>query len=220
MALLPGSDTTSRRSTRSAARLPAGTFVTPAALHRDGFAGQGALVKGAEGSSRRASAARRAPGAISMMSPGRSWSAATSSRTSPSAVVRMRSALSGTSAIRAVTRRGRGRRHRLPDVPQHEQQQHHGRFGGFAEEQGPTAATVIRVSMAKGEPLWSVPTPCGRWATAPEGGQGKERLTELVRQQGRHPHQAGERQGLPVFAEQVADLCISGLRPGSLRAVF
>ena len=39
-----------------------GDLVTPAALHRDGFAGQGALVKGAEGSSRRASAARRAPG--------------------------------------------------------------------------------------------------------------------------------------------------------------
>ncbi len=103
MALLPGSDTTSRRSTRSAARLPAGTL-SPWRRSTGMDSPVRALSSNApRGSSRRASAGKRAPGAISMMSPGRSSSAPTSSRTSPSAVVRIRNALSGTSAIRAVT---------------------------------------------------------------------------------------------------------------------
>ena len=90
--------------------------------------------------------------------------------------------------------------------PKHEQQQHHGRFGGFAEEQGPHGGDRHQgLDGEGGAALGQCPRLAGDGPQPPEGGQGKQRLTNLARQQGRPPHQSGERQGLPILGEQVAD---------------
>ena len=86
---------------------------------------------------------------------------------------------------------------------QHEQQQHHGRLGGFTEEEG--AQRRHRHQGLDGEggaAPGQGPGFAGDGPQAPEGGQGKQRLAELFRQQGSHQHQAGQRQGLPILGEQ------------------
>ena len=76
---------------------------------------------------------------------------------------------------------------------QHKEQQHHGRFGGFAEEQGPHGGDRHQGLDGEGGAAFGQrPRLAGDGPQTPEGRQGKEWLTELFRQQGGDQHQAGQ----------------------------
>ncbi len=174
-----------RRQTTGRHLVPLATF------HRNGFTGQGALVKRTElieqaGVGRQAGTRSDFDNLAGTQLIGADLfpHLALGSGTDPQRLVRHQRHQSGHSGPGASGGVG------LQMFTQHKEQQHHGRFGGFTEKQGAHgghrhqgldgeggAAFGQRPRLARDRPQ------------PPEGRQGKERLTELARQQGGNQHQ-------------------------------
>ena len=180
-----------------------GHLVPLTALHRDGLAGQGALVKGAEGVEQ--------AGIGGQAGARGDFDDVTGAQLVGRHLVPHFALGSGADAQRLVGHQG----HQGGDpcagatggvglqvLPQHKEQQHHGRLGGLPEEEG--AERRHRHQGLDGEggaASGQCPRLAGHGPEPPQGGQGKQWLTDLARQQGRHPHQAGQRQRLPISGE-------------------